>query len=152
LAIKMDGKPIDLRTPLEEGGSIEILTYRDKEGIEIMRHSTAHLMAQALKRLYGDVQFGVGPVIEDGCYYDFDMKETITSEDLPTTEKEIQRMIAEDVEIVREELSREEAKEMFRDIGDELKVELIEEIPEEETVSIYRPGEFFDLCRGVHVP
>ena len=152
LAIKMDGKPIDLRTPLEEGGSIEILTYRDKEGIEIMRHSTAHLMAQALKRLYGDVQFGVGPVIEEGFYYDFDMKETITSEDFPKIEKEMQRIIDENLEIVREEVSREEAKEMFRDIGDELKVELIDDIPEEETVTIYRQGEFFDLCRGVHVP
>lgn len=152
LAIKMDGKPIDLRTPLEEGGSIEILTYRDKEGIEIMRHSTAHLMAQALKRLYGDVQFGVGPVIEEGFYYDFDMKETITSEDFPKIEKEMQRIIDENLEIVREEVSREEAKEMFHDIGDELKVELIDDIPEEETVTIYRQGEFFDLCRGVHVP
>jgi len=152
LAIKMDGKPIDLRTPLEEGGSIEILTYRDKEGIEIMRHSTAHLMAQALKRLYGEVQFGVGPVIEEGFYYDFDMKETITSEDFPKIEKEMQRIIDENLEIVREEVSREEAKEMFHDIGDELKVELIDDIPEEETVTIYRQGEFFDLCRGVHVP
>ena len=152
LAIKMDGKPIDLRTPLEEGGSIEILTYRDQEGIEIMRHSTAHLMAQALKRLYGEVQFGVGPVIEEGFYYDFDMKETITSEDFPKIEKEMQRIIDENLEIVREEVSREEAKEMFHDIGDELKVELIDDIPEEETVTIYRQGEFFDLCRGVHVP
>lgn len=152
LAIKMDGKPIDLRTPLEEGGSIEIITYRDQEGIEIMRHSTAHLMAQALKRLYGDVQFGVGPVIEEGFYYDFDMKETITSEDFPKIEKEMQRIIDENLEIVREEVSREEAKEMFRGIGDELKVELIDDIPEEETVTIYRQGEFFDLCRGVHVP
>jgi len=152
LAIKMDGKPIDLRTPLEEGGSIEILTYRDQEGIEIMRHSTAHLMAQALKRLYGDVQFGVGPVIEEGFYYDFDMEETITSEDFPRIEKEMQRIIDENLEIIREEVSREEAKEMFRDIGDELKVELIDDIPDDETVTIYRQGEFFDLCRGVHVP
>src|SRR5699024_3939960 len=152
LAIKMDGKPIDLRTPLEEGGSIEILTYRDQEGIEIMRHSTDHLMAQALKRLYGEVQFGVGPVIEEGFYYDFDMKETITSEDFPKIEKEMQRIIDENLEIVREEVSCEEAKEIFRDIGDELKVELIDDIPEEETVTIYRQGEFFDLCRGVHVP
>src|SRR5699024_11970322 len=105
LAIKMDGKPIDLRTPLEEGGSIESITYRDKEGIEIMRQYTAHLMAHALKRLYGDVQFGVGTVIEEGFYYDFDMKETITSEDFPKIEKEMQRIIDENLEIVREQVS-----------------------------------------------
>src|SRR5699024_1069875 len=150
LAIKMDGKPIDLRTPLEEGGSIEILTYRDKEGIEIMRHSTAHLMAQALKRLYGDVKFGVGPVIEEGFYYDFAMDESISEEDLPKIEKEMQRIVDENVEIERRVLSRDEAKEMFQD--DPYKQELIEAIPEDENVSVYSQGEFTDLCRGVHVP
>lgn len=152
LAIKMDGEPIDLRTPLNTGGSMEILTYRDQEGIDIMRHSTAHLMAQAIKRLYQDVKFGVGPVIEEGFYYDFDMDETITSEDFPKIEKEMQKIIDENLEIVREEVSRDEAKAMFRDIGDELKIELIDDIPENETVTVYRQGEFFDLCRGVHVP
>src|SRR5699024_6501304 len=112
----------------------------------------AHLMAQALKRLYGDGQFGAGPVIEVGFYYVFDMKETITSEHFSKIEKEMQSIIDENIEIVREEVSREEAKEMFSDIGDELKVELIYDIPEEETVTIYWQGEFFDLCRGVHVP
>src|SRR5699024_798067 len=110
------------------------------------------LMAQALKRLYGEVKFGVGPVIEEGFYYDIDMKETITSEDFTKIEKEMQRIIDENVEMVREEVTREEAKEMFHDIGDDLKVELIDDIPEEDTVTIYRQGEFFDLCRGVHVP
>src|SRR5699024_2064485 len=113
LAIKMDGKQIDLRTPLEEGGSIEILNYPAKEITEIMRHSTAHLMAQAHKRLNGDVLFGVGPVIEEGFYYDFDMKETITSEDFPKIEKEMQLIIDENLEIVFKEVSHEEAKEMF---------------------------------------
>src|SRR5699024_8485269 len=139
--------------PLENDGSIEIITYRDAEGIDIMRHSTAHLLAQAVRRLYGDdVNFGVGPVIEEGFYYDIDMDEAITTEDLPRIEKEMQRIIDENLEIVRTELTREEAIEKFKAINDDLKVELIDDIPEGDTISIYTQGEFFDLCRGVHVP
>ncbi|SDN06111.1 threonine--tRNA ligase [Sediminibacillus halophilus] len=152
LAVKLDGIPYDLRSELPGNGEIEIITNKQQEGIEIMRHSAAHLMAQAIKRLYENVQFGVGPVIEDGFYYDFDMEESVTPEDLPRIEKEMQKIIDENLEIVRKEVSREEAKEMFREIGDELKLELIDAIPEGETVSIYQQGEFFDLCRGVHVP
>src|SRR5699024_5061324 len=143
---------VDLRKPLTEGGKIDIITYQTDDGVDIMRHSTAHLMAQAIKRLYKDVNFGVGPVIEEGFYYDIDMEESLTPEDLPKIEKEMQRIIDENLEIVREEVSREEAKEMFREIGDDLKIELIDDIPEGEPISIYRQGEFFDLCRGVHVP
>ncbi len=152
LAIKLDDQFIDLRRPLQNGGKIEIITYKDEDGIDIMRHSTAHLMAQAIKRLYKDVKFGVGPVIEEGFYYDIDMEESLTPEDLPKIEKEMQRIIDENLEIVRQDVSREEAKEMFREIGDDLKLELIDDIPEGETISIYKQGEFFDLCRGVHVP
>src|SRR5699024_10552969 len=152
LAIHLDEKPIDLRAPLHEGGKISIITYRDREGIDIMRHSTAHLMAQAIKRLYKNVKFGVGPVIDEGFYYDLDMEESITPEDLPKIEKEMQRIIDENLEIVRKEVPREKAKEMFKEIGDDLKLELIDDIPEGEVVSIYEQGEFFDLCRGVHVP
>ncbi len=152
LAVKLDGIPYDLRSELPGDGEIEIITNKQQEGIEIMRHSAAHLMAQAIKRLYDNVQFGVGPVIEDGFYYDFDMEESVTPEDLPRIEKEMQKIIDENLEIVRKEVSREEAKQMFREIGDELKLELIDAIPEGETVSIYQQGEFFDLCRGIHVP
>ncbi len=152
LAVRFNGELVDLRTPLEEDGRVELITYRDQEGIEIMRHSTAHLMAQAIKRLYKDVKFGVGPVIEEGFYYDIDMEETITPEDLPRIEKEMKKIIDENLEIVRSEVSREEAIEKFKAIGDDLKLELIEDIPEGETISIYTQGEFFDLCRGVHVP
>ena len=152
LAIKLDDEFIDLRRPLENGGKLEIITYRDQDGIDIMRHSTAHTMAQAIKRLYKDVKFGVGPVIEEGFYYDIDMEESLTPEDLPKIEKEMQRIIDENLEIVRTEVSREEAKERFAEIGDNLKLELIDDIPEGETISIYKQGEFFDLCRGVHVP
>lgn len=152
LAIKLNGEPYDLRRPIEAGGEIEIITYKDQEGLEIMRHSTAHLMAQAIKRLYKDVKFGVGPVIEEGFYYDMDTETPITSEDLPKIEKEMQRIIDENLEITREVVSRDEAKEMFAAIGDDLKLELIDDIPEGDSITIYRQGEFFDLCRGVHVP
>lgn len=152
LAIKLNGKEVDLRTPLQEGGKLAIITYRDPEGIDIMRHSTAHLLAQAIKRIYKDVQFGVGPVIEEGFYYDIDMEHKITPEDLPVIEKEMQRIIDANLPINRIEVSREKAIDMFKEIGDDLKLELIEAIPEGEQIAIYEQGEFFDLCRGIHVP
>src|SRR5690625_1656074 len=152
LAIKLDGALIDLKRELTHGGAIEIITARDKEGIEIVRHSTAHLMAQAIKRLYKDVQFGVGPVIEEGFYYDIDTEHSLSPDDLPKIEKEMQRIIDSNLDIERIEVSREEAKKMFNEIGDHLKLELIDDIPEDEQVTIYKQGEFFDLCRGIHVP
>jgi len=152
LAIKLDGELVDLRRSLSNGGEIEIITYKNQEGIDIMRHSTAHLMAQAIKRLYKDVKFGVGPVIEEGFYYDMEMDHALTPEDLPKIEKEMKRIIDENLEIERIEVSREEAKAMFKEIGDDLKLELIDAIPENEQVTIYKQGDFFDLCRGIHVP
>jgi len=152
LAIKLDGELIDLKTQLSQDGKIEIITYKNDEGIEIMRHSAAHLMAQAIKRIYKDVKFGVGPVIEEGFYYDMEMDYSLTPEDLPKIEKEMQRIIDENLAIERIEVSRQEAREMFKEIDDNLKLELIDAIPENEQVSIYKQGEFFDLCRGVHVP
>ena len=150
VAAKVNGEMYDLRRPIEESADIELFTNKNDEGLEVLRHSTAHLMAQALKRLYGDVKFGVGPVIEEGFYYDFDMDESISEEDLPKIEKEMQRIVDENVEIERRVLSRNEAKELFQD--DPYKQELIDAIPEEENVSVYSQGEFTDLCRGVHVP
>ncbi|GIO27788.1 threonine--tRNA ligase [Ornithinibacillus bavariensis] len=152
LAIKLDGKLYDLKRELNQGGAIEIITYKNKEGVEIARHSTAHLMAQAIKRLYKNVKFGVGPVIEEGFYYDFDMEEKVTPDDLSKIEKEMQRIVDENLPIERIEVTRDEAKRMFTEIGDNLKLELIDAIPDDEQVTIYKQGEFFDLCRGVHVP
>lgn len=152
LAIRLDDELVDLRRELSEGGKIEIITYRDDAGIEIMRHSAAHVLAQAVKRLFKDAKFGVGPTIEDGFYYDMEMGHKLTPEDLPKIEKEMQRIIDENLEIKRIEVSREEAKEKFAAIGDDLKLELIDAIPEDEQVTIYEQGEFFDLCRGIHVP
>lgn len=150
LAAKVDGAMYDLRRPIETNSEIELITNKNEEGLEVLRHSTAHLMAQALKRLYGDVKFGVGPVIEEGFYYDFDMDEKISSDDFEKIEKEMKKIIDENVEIERRELSRNEAKELFKD--DPYKLELIDAIPEDETVTVYSQGEFTDLCRGVHVP
>lgn len=150
VAAKVNGEMYDLRRPIQESADIELFTNKNDEGLEVLRHSTAHLMAQALKRLYGDVKFGVGPVIEEGFYYDFDMDDSISEEDLPKIEKEMQRIVDENVEIERRVLSRDEAKELFQD--DPYKQELIEAIPADENVSVYSQGEFTDLCRGVHVP
>ncbi|MCM3162877.1 threonine--tRNA ligase [Metabacillus litoralis] len=154
LAGKIDGQLVDLRTPIEEDGAIEIVTQDSAEALEIMRHSTAHLMAQAIKRLYKDqsVKLGIGPVIENGFYYDIDMEQAITPEDLPAIEKEMKKIVNENLDIVRVEVSREEAKRRYEEIQDPLKLELLEAIPEGEAVSFYEQGEFFDLCRGIHLP
>lgn len=154
LAGKIDGQLIDLRTPIQQDGAIEIVTQDSDEALEIMRHSTAHLMAQAIKRVYKDqsIKLGIGPVIENGFYYDIDMEQAITPEDLPAIEKEMKKIVNENIEIVRKEVSREEAQRIYEEIQDPLKLELLEAIPEGEAVSIYEQGEFFDLCRGVHLP
>ncbi|WP_282173618.1 threonine--tRNA ligase [Cytobacillus firmus] len=152
IAGKLDGEMYDLRRPIEKDGAIEIVTPDSSDALEVLRHSTAHLMAQAIKRLYKNVKLGVGPVIEGGFYYDIDLEESLSSEDLPVIEKEMKKIINENLDIVRKEVSRNEAVEMFKEINDEYKLELIEAIPEDETVTIYEQGEFFDLCRGVHVP
>jgi threonyl-tRNA synthetase len=152
LAGKVDGQLYDLKRPIEQDGAIEIVTQDSADALEILRHSSAHLMAQAIKRLYKNVKLGVGPVIEGGFYYDVDIEESLTPEDLPIIEKEMKKIINENIEIVRKEVSRDEAVQLYKEIGDEYKLELIEAIPAGETVTIYEQGDFFDLCRGVHVP
>jgi threonyl-tRNA synthetase len=152
IAGKLNGEMIDLRRPILADGAIEIVTPEQPEALEVLRHSSAHLMAQALKRLYPKVKLGVGPVIEGGFYYDVDVEESITPEDLPRIEKEMSKIINENIEIVRKEVSREEAVELFTEMDDEYKLELIEAIPDDQTVTVYQQAEFIDLCRGVHVP
>ncbi len=152
VAGKLSGNLVDLKAPLEEDGDIAIITPESEEALEVLRHSSAHLMAQAVKRLYPDAKLGVGPVIENGFYYDIDTESSITAEDLPVIEKEMKKIINENVDIVRVEVSRNEAQQRFEAINDPYKLELLEAIPEDEQVSIYEQGEFFDLCRGIHVP
>ncbi|MEJ7462800.1 threonine--tRNA ligase [Staphylococcus saprophyticus] len=150
VAGKFNGQMVDLTRPLEEDGDIEIVTPGSDEALEVLRHSTAHLMAQALKRLYGDVKFGVGPVIEGGFYYDFDAEEKISSDDFEKIEKTMKKIVDENHKIERKVVTRDEAKAFFKD--DPYKLELIDAIPEDENVTLYSQGEFTDLCRGVHVP
>lgn len=152
LAGKVGGQLVDLRAPLKEDGDIAIIVPESDEGLEVLRHSTAHLLAQAVKRLYPDAKLGVGPVIENGFYYDIDTASAITSEDLPLIEIEMKKIINENVEIIRHDVTRAEAQERFAAIEDPYKLELLEAIPEEDQVSIYEQGDFFDLCRGIHVP
>lgn len=150
VAGKFNNQLVDLTRPLEEDGAIEIVTPGSDEALEVLRHSTAHLMAQALKRIYGDVKFGVGPVIEGGFYYDFDMDEKVSSDDFEKIEKTMKQIVNENYKIERKVVTREEAKDFFKD--DPYKLELIDAIPEDENVTLYSQGEFTDLCRGVHVP
>jgi threonyl-tRNA synthetase len=152
LAGKINGHLIDLRTPIKEDGAIEIVTPDHDDALEILRHSSAHLMAQAVKRLYPDAKLGIGPVIEGGFYYDIDTEHSITPEDLPRIEKEMKKISESNLEVVRKDVSRDEAQKMYEEVGDEYKIELLEAIPEGEQVSIYEQGDFFDLCRGIHVP
>ncbi len=152
IAGKLNGELIDLRSPIKIDGEISIIMQDSDEALGIMRHSTAHLMAQAIKRLYGNVKLGIGPVIENGFYYDIDMEESLTPEDLQKIEKEMKKIVSENLDVVRVEVSREEALRRYEELNDELKLELIRELPEGETISIYEQGEFFDLCRGIHVP
>ncbi|HCW7650443.1 TPA: threonine--tRNA ligase [Staphylococcus aureus] len=150
VAGKFNGQLVDLTKPLETDGSIEIVTPGSEEALEVLRHSTAHLMAHAIKRLYGNVKFGVGPVIEGGFYYDFDIDQNISSDDFEQIEKTMKQIVNENMKIERKVVSRDEAKELFS--NDEYKLELIDAFPEDENVTLYSQGDFTDLCRGVHVP
>ncbi|QRG69206.1 threonine--tRNA ligase [Brevibacillus choshinensis] len=153
VAGKKDGKVVDLYTPLEEDAAIEIVTLDSQDGVEVYRHSTAHLLAQAVRRLYGsEVKFGIGPVIEDGFYYDMDIPVSLSPEDLGKIEAEMEKIVKEDLPIRRKVVSRAEATEIFQGLNDHLKLELIRDLPEDATITLYEQGEFFDLCRGPHLP
>ncbi|MNO15581.1 Threonine--tRNA ligase 1 [compost metagenome] len=154
LAGKINGVTVDLNAKLVDGAKVEIITGDSQDGLEVMRHSSAHLMAQAVKRLFGnkEVKLGIGPVIEDGFYYDMDLEHPLNPEDLQKIEKEMERIIGENLPITRREVSREEAVAIFTELGDPYKLELIRDLPEDSVISIYDQGEFFDLCRGPHVP
>lgn len=154
VAGKLNGVTVDLNTPIAEDASVEILTLDQADGVAVMRHSAAHLMAQAIKRLFGgeNVKLGIGPVIEDGFYYDIDMETSITPEDLVRIEGEMQKIVKEDLPIVRRVVSRDEALRIYEEIGDPLKLELIRDLPADSVITIYDQGEFFDLCRGPHLP
>lgn len=151
LAGKVNGKLIDLTRPIEEDASIEIVTPDHEDALGLVRHSAAHLMAQAMRRLYPNIHFGVGPAIDSGFYYDTDNGQNqVTAEDLLAIEAEMMKIVKENLPIERRVLSKQEALEIFA--SDPYKVELISELPEEEVITAYQQGEFIDLCRGPHVP
>ncbi|MHA6483156.1 threonine--tRNA ligase [Paenibacillus sp. strain BS8-2] len=154
VAGKIDGKVVDLYTKVEKDALVEIVTLDGADGLEVYRHSTAHMLAQALKRIYGDkaVKLGIGPVIEDGFYYDIDMEKPLSSEDLAAIEKEMNKISNENLDIRRRVVSREEALSIFSELEDNLKLELIRDLPVEAEITLYDQGEFFDLCRGPHLP
>ncbi|PFW23466.1 threonine--tRNA ligase [Bacillus cereus] len=152
VAGKVNDGLYDLRRNIEENAEVEIITIDSNEGVEIARHSAAHILAQAVKRLYGDINLGVGPVIENGFYYDMDLPSSVNIEDLRKIEKEMKKIINENIKIARVEVSREEAAKLFQEMNDRLKLELLEAIPSGESVTLYKQGEFVDLCRGPHLP
>ncbi len=152
LAGKVDDRLVDASTLIEKDARVQIITGKDEEGLEVIRHSTAHLMAQAVKELFPYVQVTIGPVIEDGFYYDFAYDRPFTPEDLQAIEKKMQELVTENLEIKRRVLPRDEAMRFFREQQEKYKAELIEAIPEDEQLSLYSQGDFTDLCRGPHVP
>ena len=152
LAGKVDGVLVDASNLIEQDVELQIVTAKDDEGIDVIRHSTAHLLAQAVKQLFPDAQVTIGPVIEHGFFYDFSYERAFTPEDLKAIEKKMQQLVSENIEISRSVLSRDEAVEFFRGLGEDYKAEIIESIPANEDLSLYAQGDFTDLCRGPHVP
>jgi threonyl-tRNA synthetase len=152
VAGSIDGKVVDLATEVPSGAEVNIFTLDDALGLEVYRHSAAHLLAQALKRLYPDVKLGIGPVIEDGFYYDVDLPVRLTVEDFPKIEAEMKRIVQEDLPIVRRVVSRAEAVAIYEKVGDHLKLALLRDLPPDAIITLYEQGEFFDLCRGPHLP
>ena len=151
IAVRFNDRLLDLNRPLESSGSLTPVTPNDPEALDILRHSTSHIMAEAVKSLFPGVKVTIGPSIETGFYYDFDYEKTFTPEDLPRIEERMQEIIKQGSGFTREEMSREAAIELFSGMGEDYKVELIRDM-EDETVSIYRNGDFVDLCRGPHLP
>jgi threonyl-tRNA synthetase len=152
LAGKVDGQLVDASFPIEHDASLQIITDKSPEALEILRHSTAHLMGQAVQRLYPGAQVTIGPVIDNGFFYDFAYERPFTPDDLPKIEAEMEKIVAEQLQVTRSVKSRDEAVKFFRGLGENYKAEIIESIPSDESLSLYSQGEFTDLCRGPHVP
>ncbi len=152
LAGKVDGKLVDLSHTVDHDAQVAIVTTRDEEALELIRHDAAHVMAQAVQELYPGTQVTIGPAIEDGFYYDFAREEPFTPEDLKKIEDRMREIVGRDLPIQREVWSRDEAKRRFAEIGEDYKVQIIDAIPEGEEISVYRQGDWFDVCRGPHLP
>ncbi|MFJ5716314.1 threonine--tRNA ligase [Neobacillus sp. NPDC093127] len=149
---KFDELLVDLSFKLEEDGELAIFTQESEEGLHVLRHTSAHVLAQAVKRRFDNVELGIGPVIEDGFYYDLKLEHSLTSDDLRSIEKEMENIIHENLEIKRMEVTYEEAKKLFEEKGEPYKLELLNDIQKDEKITLYQQGEFIDLCRGPHLP
>ena len=152
VAAKVNGKLVDLSHELKESDQVEIITVDSEEGIEIIRHSTAHVMAQAVKRIYGNVKLAIGPTVKNGFYYDFDLDTPLTHGDIEKIEEEMNKIINEDLKFKRKDVSREEALKLMSEKGEDYKVQLINDLDESENISLYEQRDFTDLCRGPHIP
>ncbi len=151
VAGKINGNLCQLSQEVSNGDMVEVITLKDKEGLDILRHSTAHVMALAVKRIFPNVKLSIGPAFKYGFYYDFEFDKPFTAEDLPKFEKEMEKIIKERLEFERIEVSREEARKIFTDLNEPYKLELLDDIPEGEVITIYKLGELVDLCRGPHL-
>ncbi|QYR53612.1 threonine--tRNA ligase [Lysobacter soyae] len=152
LAGKVDGKLVDTSHRIDQDAALEIVTDKHPDALEVLRHSSAHLLAQAVQRLFPTAQVTIGPVIDNGFYYDFAFERPFTPEDLPAIEAEMQKIVKESLPVERSVMARDEATKFFRDMGEEYKAQIIESIPSDEPLSLYKQGGFTDLCRGPHVP
>jgi threonyl-tRNA synthetase len=152
VAIRVNGDLKDLNQPVPDGSQIEIITKATEEGLEVIRHDAAHVFAQAIKDLYPDTQITIGPAIENGFYYDIYPKKPLSVDDLPAIEKRMRELVDADIPIVREEWNRDDAIPFFKNMGENFKAEIIEGIPQGQPISLYRQGDFIDLCRGPHLP
>src|SRR5947199_9555975 len=151
IASKVDGRPVDLNRPVEQDCFLEWISIDSPDGLDVLRHSTAHLMAQAVQSVFPGTQGSIGPTIEDGFYYDFKRDRAFTAEELEKIEARMAEIAQCNLQVSREELPKSRGIELFRDMGEDYKVAILEEIPD-ETVSLYRQGDWVDLCRGPHVP
>ena len=149
---RVNGNLVDLSHVIEADAELAIITDKDADGLDLIRHSTAHLLAFAVKELFPDAQVTIGPVIDNGFYYDFSYRRPFTPEDLQAIEKRMAELAKRDIPVTREEWPRDKAVEFFKSIGEHYKAEIIASIPADQAVSLYREGDFVDLCRGPHVP
>jgi threonyl-tRNA synthetase len=152
VAMALDGEVMDLADPINRDAKIEFISREDPRALELIRHDAAHVMAEAVQELFPGTQVTIGPSIENGFYYDFFRNQPFTPEDFPAIEKKMKEIIARDKPFTKEVWTRDQAKKVFKDKGENFKVELVESIPADQELKIYKQGEWFDLCRGPHMP
>ena len=149
---KINGEVKDLKSPINDDAKLEFVKFEDKDGKEVFWHTSTHVMAQAIKRLYPEAKLAIGPAIENGFYYDIDLEHRLSPEDLEKIEAEMKKIVKEEFEVERYELPKDEAIDFMKKLGEDYKVELIEGLEEGSTISFYKQGEFTDLCAGPHLP